>query len=113
MIPTDLFAIPDSGPKDTGVILAHGAGNDMSHPMLRSLAEGLADAGYLALRFNFLYRETEKKSPDNQDVLYLAWQGAYRFLAEHPEYRPKHILAAGKSLGCETHFQGSFPGLAE
>ena len=29
-----ILSIPDAGPKDTGVILAHGAGNDMSHPML-------------------------------------------------------------------------------
>jgi hypothetical protein len=63
------------------------------------LAEGLANAGYLALRFNFLFREMGKKGPDNQDLLYLAWQGAYRFLTGHPEYRPKHIVAAGKSLG--------------
>ncbi len=94
-----ILSIPKAGPKDTGVIIAHGAGNDMRHPMLASLAEGLANAGYPALRFNFLYREMGKKSPDDQDLLYLAWQGAYRFLAEHPEYGPKHILAAGKSLG--------------
>ena len=25
--------------------------------------------------------------------------GAYRFLSEHPVYRPKHIVAAGKSMG--------------
>jgi uncharacterized protein len=94
-----ILSIPDTGLKDTGVILAHGAGNDMNNPMLTSFAEGLADAGYLALRFNFLYREMGKKIPDNQGLLYLAWQGAYRFLVEHPKYRPKHILAAGKSLG--------------
>jgi len=94
-----IFSIPDSGAKDTGVILAHGAGNDMSHPMLSFLAEGLADEGYPALRFNFLYREMGKKAPDGQDMLYLAWQSAYRFFAGHPQYRPKHIAAAGKSLG--------------
>jgi len=94
-----ILSIPDAGPGDTGIILAHGAGNDMSHPMLASLAAGLAEAGYHVLRFNFHYREMGKKSPDNQNLLYLAWQGAYRFLARHPQYRPKHILAAGKSMG--------------
>lgn len=94
-----ILSIPDAGPKDTGVIIAHGAGHDMTHPMLSFLAKGLADAGYPALRFNFLYREMGKRVPDKQDLLYLAWQGAYRFLAEHPQYRPKHIVAAGKSLG--------------
>jgi len=93
------LSIPDSVPNDTGVIIAHGAGNDMNHPLLAFLAAGLANAGCLALRFNFLYRETGKKSPDNEGLLYLAWQGAYSFLSEHPQYRPKHILAAGKSMG--------------
>lgn len=94
-----MLSVPDAGPGTTGVIIAHGAGNDMSHPLLAALAEGLASAGHLALRFNFLYREMGKKSPDNENLLYLAWQGAYRFLAEHPQYRPKHIVAAGKSMG--------------
>jgi len=62
-----ILSIPDAGQMDTGVILAHGAGSDMSHPMLTFLAEGLADAGYVTLRFNFAYREKGKKSPDRQD----------------------------------------------
>jgi len=94
-----ILSIPEVGSKDTGVVIGHGAGNDMRHPMLQSLAKGLAEAGYIALRFNFLYREMGKKGPDSQDLLYLAWQGAYRFLSDHPEYAPKHILAAGKSMG--------------
>ena len=94
-----ILSIPDAGQVDTGVILAHGAGGDMNNPMLTFLAEGLADAGYLALRFNFLYREKGRKSPDRREVLYSAWQGAYRVLAEHPDYRPKHIVGAGKSMG--------------
>jgi uncharacterized protein len=94
-----ILSIPDGGRTDTGVILAHGAGGDMNSPMLAFLAEGLADAGYLVLRFNFLYREKGKKSPDSQEVLYRAWHGGYRALAEHPDYRPKHIVAAGKSMG--------------
>ena len=92
------LSMPDSG-ADTGIILAHGAANDMNHPMLAFLADGLARKGYLTLRFNFLYREKGRKSPDSQDVLYRAWQGAYRFLADHSDYRPRHIVAAGKSLG--------------
>ena len=39
--------------RDPGIILAHGAGNDMENPFLVFLAEGLARAGVLALRFNF------------------------------------------------------------
>ncbi len=94
-----ILSIPDFGAKDTGIILAHSAGGDMRHPMLSFLAEGLADEGYPTLRFNFFYREMGKKTPDKQDILWLAWQSAYSFFAGHPRYRLKHIAAAGKSLG--------------
>ena len=93
-----ILSIPD-GPFEKGVILAHGAGNDMNQPMLEFLAEGLARSGHLTLRFNFLYKEQGKKAPDSPERLYQAWEGACRFLREHPVYRPRHLIAAGKSMG--------------
>jgi hypothetical protein len=90
-----ILSIPDGDVKK-GVILAHGAGNDMNQPMLVFLADGLAQAGYLTLRFNFLYKELGKKAPDSQEKLYQAWEGAYRFLSQHPVER---IVGAGKSMG--------------
>jgi predicted alpha/beta-hydrolase family hydrolase len=83
----------------TGVILAHGAGNDMDHPLITSVANGLAEAGHVTLRFNFLYRERGLERPDSLEVLYRAWEGAYRFLHEHPRCPPRVLVAAGKSLG--------------
>ena len=50
--------------KRTGVIVAHGAGNDMETPLLAAFSEGLAAAGYPTLRFNFLYKERGRKAPD-------------------------------------------------
>ncbi|MDY0041561.1 MAG: dienelactone hydrolase family protein [Desulforhabdus sp.] len=94
-----VLTIPDDYAGDTGIIMAHGAGNDMYHPMLTFLADGLAEAGYLTLRFNFLYREQSKRSSDSYDILCAAWESAYRFLQADSEYRPRHIIAAGKSLG--------------
>jgi uncharacterized protein len=94
-----VLAVPDGYTRKTGVILAHGAGNDMNQSMIVFLAEGMAQAGYLTLRFNFLYKEQANKVPDSQEKLYQAWEGAYRFLNEHPVYRPAHIVAAGKSMG--------------
>jgi hypothetical protein len=41
----------------TGVIFAHGAGNDMNHPLLVSVSQGLAEQGFITLRFNFPYKE--------------------------------------------------------
>ena len=49
-----------------GVIVAHGAGNDMDHEMLVDFSDGLARAGYPSLRFNFPYKEKGLKAPDGQ-----------------------------------------------
>ena len=52
-----------------------------------SFSPRMAEAGYLTLRFNFLYKEQGKKAPDSPEKLYQAWEGAYRFLSEHPVQR--------------------------
>ena len=71
-------------PGPVGVILAHGAGNDMNHPLLVSLSQGLVKAGYLTLRFNFLYREKGRKRPDRQNILETTWASVYQFLRDYP-----------------------------
>ena len=96
-----VLSLPESElpPRPVGVILAHGAGNDMNHPLLVSLSKGLVKAGYLTLRFNFLYREKGRKSPDGQNMLEKTWLSVFQFLQDHPRYRSEKILAAGKSMG--------------
>ena len=96
-----VLAVPEGcrAGEGTGVILAHGAGNDMNHPLITSVANGLAEAGHVTLRFNFLYRERGLERPDSLEVLFRAWEGAYRFLHEHPRCPPRVLVAAGKSLG--------------
>lgn len=81
------------------VALAHGAGNDMDHPLLTHLAAGLAGAGHAALRFNFPYREQGRKSPDGQKVLEATWLAAAAALREALEPTVPAVLAAGKSMG--------------
>ncbi len=85
--------------KTIGVILAHGAGNDMENPLIVDLARGLADAGFLTLRFNFLYKEKGRKAPDSLKKLEMTWMQVYRFLETHPKYATDKIIAAGKSMG--------------
>jgi predicted alpha/beta-hydrolase family hydrolase len=50
-----VVAVPANFQKDKtiGVILAHGAGNDMENPLLVAAAGGLCREGFLTLRFNF------------------------------------------------------------
>ena len=93
------LTVPDGFDGRRGLILAHGAGNDMHQAMLVFLSEALARVGCLSLRFNFLYREEGRNNPDRPEVLYEAWEGAYRFLSEQAVYHSQEIIAAGKSMG--------------
>ncbi|HEU18521.1 MAG TPA: hypothetical protein ENO00_03940 [Deltaproteobacteria bacterium] len=108
-----ILSVPDGYRKATGrgIIISHGAGNDMDNPMIVYLADGLASAGYLTLRFNFLYREKGKKTPDSQSTLVYVWQVVYRYLKDHPEYGTGKIIAAGKSMGGRVAAQMTADGL--
>jgi predicted alpha/beta-hydrolase family hydrolase len=82
-----------------GVVLAHGAGNDMNHPLIVSLADGLAEGGFAALRFNFPYREKGRKAPDSQSRLVSTWQSVFAFFRSQCGLTMARIAAAGKSMG--------------
>lgn len=83
----------------TGLIFAHGAANDMHHPSIAAVAEGLAETGYITLRFNFPYREKGRKSPDPEHRLVYAWQRAIAFFRNGASQECNRIIAVGKSLG--------------
>ena len=85
--------------KTIGVILAHGAANDMENPLIVFLSNGLAEAGFLTLRFNFPYKEKGRKAPDSQKKLVQTWKQVVRFLKDNPKFGTKKIVAAGKSMG--------------
>jgi predicted alpha/beta-hydrolase family hydrolase len=94
------LAIPENWrPGGTAAIFAHGAANDMNHPLLVSVAESFAEAGCLSLRFNFLYRELGKKSVDTERRLSLAWDRAIGFLKNRSDLLSEKVVAVGKSLG--------------
>jgi predicted alpha/beta-hydrolase family hydrolase len=102
-----VVGIPEAYRTDesTGIILAHGAGNDMNNPLIVFLSTGLAEIGYLILRFNFPYKEKGRKAPDPENVLVRTWQSTYEFLSGHTDYAPRKIMAAGKSMGCRIALQ--------
>ncbi len=102
-----VLTVPDDFPREggTGAILAHGAANDMDNPLLVAAAEGLAEAGYPALRFNFLYRERGKKSVDSQAVLERTWGRVFAYFVSESGYRPDRVIGVGKSLGARIASQ--------
>jgi predicted alpha/beta-hydrolase family hydrolase len=83
----------------TGLIIAHGAGNDKNNPLLTAVADGLADGGTVTLRFNFPYRDKGKKSPDSPKKLVHTWQCAWEYMRRNPRFPVDRIIAAGKSMG--------------
>jgi predicted alpha/beta-hydrolase family hydrolase len=85
--------------KNLGIVLAHGAGNDMTHALMAAFSEGLARAGHPVLRFNFLYAEHKRKAPDREPLLVAAWAAADRFFREDAGLKAARVVAAGKSMG--------------
>lgn len=78
-------------------ILAHGAGGTMETPSIRDLQRGLAERGVAAARFNFLYSETGKRSPDKPERLEACW----RSVADRVRraLSPKKLFLGGRSMG--------------
>lgn len=89
----------DIVPQKTGVIIAHGAGNDMDHPLLIAIAEGLAKAGYITARFNFPYKERGLKAPDKQEILEQTWIKVVEYFKNEGGFEMDGVVAVGKSLG--------------
>jgi len=83
----------------------------MTNPLLSAFATGLAAAGYPTLRFNFLYADRKKKSPDSQATLVKTWQAAHRFLLQESGVEFDALVAAGKSMGGRVASQMQADGL--
>ncbi|PKN17210.1 MAG: hypothetical protein CVU71_16895 [Deltaproteobacteria bacterium HGW-Deltaproteobacteria-6] len=94
-----ILSVPAQFESRTAVIVAHGAGNDMNNPLLIAFCDQLALAGYLAVRFNFPYKEHGRKAPDRQDVLEDTWRQVLRFMKDTSGYPLRKIFTAGKSMG--------------
>ncbi len=82
----------------TCLIIAHGAGGPMYSPFITYFHKGLAEKGYLTVKFNFPYMEARRKVPDKREVL----EASYRQVIEEvkaSKYQPKRVFVGGKSMG--------------
>ena len=82
---------------DTLIVLAPGAGAGITHPFMESVARGLSDKGLRVARFNFVYLEQGKKSPDKQPILEETYRAAIEGLASEKDGR--RLFVGGKSMG--------------
>jgi len=78
-------------------VVAHGAGADMEHPFMTGVSEGLAANGVSVLRFNFVYTEEGRRSPDRPALLTEAWVAALDEGTGRADGLP--VVAGGKSMG--------------
>lgn len=97
---SSVWAIPaDYARERTAVIIAHGAGNDMSNPFLSYVHEQLAVRGWMSVKFNFPYKELGRKAPDRAVVLEATWRAVVKTVRADSELAPSKLFFAGKSMG--------------
>ena len=94
-------------------VMAHGAGADMTHPFMTSVAAGLAERGVATLRYQFPYMQRGSRRPDLPRVS----QGTVRAaVAAATGFLPGVALVArGKSFGgrmtSQAQAEGALPGV--
>jgi len=87
------------GGRTPAVILAHGAGGDMTNPFLSSVQTGLAREGFVAVKFNFPYTEARRRAPDPRPVLERCYRAVVDAVLADRSLGPPWIAIGGKSLG--------------
>src|SRR5262245_54739834 len=79
------------------MVLAHGAGANMDHAFMETLATRLSETGIATLRFNFPFMENKKGRPDTPAVAHQTIEAA---ITKAGELFPKlPVFASGKSFG--------------
>jgi len=87
---------PSLDPTGIGVVLGHGAGSDLSTPLLVALTEELARRGHTTLRYDYLYRVHGKKLPEPPAVLEETTRSVVDWLRARGVSR---LFVGGKSMG--------------
>jgi predicted alpha/beta-hydrolase family hydrolase len=94
-----VVALPEDRPAAATVVLAHGAGNDMTNPLLVAVADALAEHGYATVRFNFPYKERGGRAPDPAPVLEACYRAVLAQVRADTDLRTNRLVIGGKSMG--------------
>lgn len=80
-----------------GVVLGHGAGGNLDSPALVQPAAEIAARGFPVLRFNFPYRQANRRLPDPAPTL----EQCYRAVAAHARtlFNDAPVVLGGRSMG--------------
>jgi predicted alpha/beta-hydrolase family hydrolase len=81
------------------LILGHGAGANQLHPFMRLFASGLAERGFDALTFNFVYMEQRRGAPDPKAKLEACYRAVIDAAKRHKKLKGNRLAIGGKSMG--------------
>ena len=81
------------------IILGHGAGANQSSPFMRLFANALAERGFDAMTFNFIYSERGRGAPDPKAKLESCYLAVIEAAKAHKKLRGNRLLIGGKSMG--------------
>jgi predicted alpha/beta-hydrolase family hydrolase len=81
------------------VILAHGAGANMTSPFMSTVHSGLAREGFVSIKFNFPYMEARRRVPDPRPVLERCYRAVIAAVLRDRALAPPWVAIGGKSLG--------------
>ena len=105
------------------VILGHGAGANQLHPFMRLFASGLAERGFDAMTFNFVYMEQGRRVPDPKAKLEACYGAVINVASKHKKLKGNRLVIGGKSMGGriasqvaaagEPFYRGDFDGVIE
>lgn len=79
------------------VMLAHGAGSHVDHPVHQGVCAAVADAGCTVVGFNFAYSEAGRRSPDRPDLLLGCYSDAAQWVEQ--QFPGRGIVGGGRSMG--------------
>jgi predicted alpha/beta-hydrolase family hydrolase len=100
-----VLGIPEWWPtgERVAVVFAHGSSSNFEDPLIVTLANALAERGYLTLRFNFPFAEAGKRSSsDSPAVLERGYKAAIGVLGRDPTALPARLFVGGVGLGARV-----------
>jgi predicted alpha/beta-hydrolase family hydrolase len=94
-----LYPAPKKDRAGMTIILGHGAGAGQLHPFMRLFANGLADRGFDAMTFNFVYMEQGRHVPDPKAKLEACYRAVIEAAQKHKNLKGNRLVIGGKSMG--------------
>ena len=81
------------------LLLGHGAGGNQLSQFMRMFAGGMADRGFEAMTFNFLYSERGRGAPDPKAKLESCYRSVIQAALGLKKLKANHLIIGGKSMG--------------